>query len=190
MAARFIKSAANFEGCPASALPEVGIVGRSNSGKSSLINALTKQKGLARVSQSPGKTELLNFFSVDNRYVLVDMPGYGYAARGHAAREAWGPMIEDYLQYRENLKGVILVVDVARDWSQQEGELVDWLAQFGVPVILAINKIDRLNQKEKASRRREYDAVTSVLDRVYTSAAKGLGVKDLERTIFEKLLRT
>lgn len=190
MAARFIKSAANLEGCPLSQLPEVGIVGHSNAGKSTLINAMAKQKHLARVSQSPGKTDLLNFFEFDQKFMLVDMPGYGYAARGHKAREVWAPMIEDYLRDRENLQGVVLVFDMARKWSQDEKNLVDWLADCGLPVILALNKVDKFNQKQLAAKKREFEAIPGVMDRLYISADRGQGVQDLLRTVFDKLIRT
>ena len=109
--ARFIKSAADRGGWPRAELPEVAFAGRSNVGKSSLINFLTNRKNLAKTSVTPGKTQLVNFFSVDERFNLVDLPGYGYAKVPLAERARWRPMIETYLQERETLQGVVVLID-------------------------------------------------------------------------------
>ncbi len=188
MIAKFIKSAADSRGWPENNSPEVGMVGRSNAGKSSIINKLAGQKNLARVSQAPGKTALLNFYQMD-RYTLVDMPGYGYASRGKSERDAWTPMIEEYLQNRENLKGVVLVMDIQRDWSVDERNLVSWLDQNGVPVVVALNKADKLNQKEMAERKRAMKSIRDVRGIVYTSAEKKTGIDDLNRMIFDTFLK-
>jgi GTP-binding protein len=185
MAGKFIKSAADFEGCPPPKLAEIGIVGRSNSGKSTLINAISKQKNLAKTSQTPGKTQLLNFFDIDGKYVLVDMPGYGYAARSQEQKSAWSPMIEQYLQYRDNLAIVILVMDVNRAWSQDEQNLVEWLANFGLPVVLAVNKCEKLNQSQKVAKSREFAEIDCVAATVFVSAEQRIGIDELMRTVFE-----
>lgn len=194
MSCEFIKSAIELSGCPELGLPEVGIVGRSNSGKSSIINALAKRKKMARVSQTPGKTTLLNFYKMDRHYVLVDMPGYGYASRSHSERDAWTPMIESYLQSRECLRGVVLIMDVQRPWSDDENHLIDWLSRVGVPVILVFNKIDKLNQKEMAAKQKEFSKIFSKFKAepgiIYTSAEKNMGVEDLSRAIFNNFLKT
>ena len=122
--------------------------------------------------------------------MLVDMPGYGYAARGHAARDAWAPMIEGYLRDRENLKGVVMVMDVCRPWREDESNLVEWLLNFDRPVVLALNKVDKLNQKERAAKEREFAAMQDVSAVVYVSAYRRQGIDDLLRTVFEKLLRS
>lgn len=190
MAAKFIKSATELTGCPASSLPEVGFVGRSNAGKSSIINALAKQKHLARVSQAPGKTDVLNFYEFDDKFMLVDMPGYGYASRGQQARDSWTPMIENYLQGRQQLKGVVLVMDVQRPWSEDEFNLVNWLREYDLPVILVLNKVDKLNQKEKAQKNREFASIDSVAAIVFTSADKKIGVDELNRAIFNNFFKS
>ena len=165
-------------------------MGRSNAGKSSLINALTKQKNIARVSSSPGKTDVINFYEVDGRFTLVDMPGYGYATRHQELKETWTPMIESYLQYRENLKGVVMVTDIKRPWGQDESNLVDWLANYGLPIVVAANKIDKLNQKELSAKQREYSQLDGVLTTQFISSTKNTGVESLLRTIFDKIIRS
>jgi GTP-binding protein len=189
MAAKFIKSVANFADCPKPNLPEVSIVGRSNAGKSSLINAWLGG-AYAKVSQTPGKTELLNFFLVDNEFNLVDMPGYGYAAKGKAKREAWVPLVEDYLSQGTALRGVILVVDGQRPWTEDEDNLLDWLDHHNRPAILVVNKMDRLNQKESSAKNREMAKVKpKVKAIVWASARNKTGIEDLRRSVFENFLR-
>lgn len=190
MIAKFIKSASKLEECPESSLPEVGFVGRSNAGKSSLINAITKHKNIARVSSAPGKTDLLNFYEIDSKFMLVDMPGYGYATRHQDLKESWTPMIESFLQHRENLKGVVLVADIKRPWGKDEENLVGWLANYGLPVVVAANKIDKLNQKDLSAKKREFDAIDGVSTTIYTSSTKHTGIDNLLRTVFDKIIRT
>lgn len=189
MSSQFIKSAADQGGYPVSRLPELAIVGRSNAGKSSFINAIAKRKSLARVSSTPGKTDLLNFYEIDAKFMLVDMPGYGYAARSEVERKKWSPMIETYLQTRENLRGVALIFDINRPWSQDEASLVDWLDDQGVKVILVLNKVDKLNQKELNSKKREFAEIPGVIDTIFTSAAKGQGIDTFIRSVFENMFR-
>lgn len=190
MAGKFIKSAITTEDWPDSTMIEVGIVGRSNAGKSTIINVIAGHKGLARTSSSPGKTDILNFFEIDKKFVLVDMPGYGYAARGQTARDSWTPMIENYLKNRTNLKGVILVMDIQRDWSEDEINLVNWVAQNDLKVILALNKMDKLNQKELAARKKEFKNIHSVDDIVITSTKHKETIELLLRSVFDNILRT
>ncbi len=189
MAAQFVISSPDLKRCPPPTLPEVAFLGHSNAGKSSLINALAKQKNLARVSQTPGKTDILNFYNFDDKFMLVDMPGYGFAARRQESRESWTPMIEEYLEHRENLKGAVLVLDIKRKWTDDETHLVEWVSHYGLPLILVLNKVDKLNQKEFSAKKREFDPVNLVSEKVYASALKGTGIELLMRTVFDKLLR-
>lgn len=189
MAAKFIKSSADLQGCPVHDLPEVGMIGRSNSGKSSLVNVWVGSK-VARVSQTPGKTDLLNFYDIDKQYCLVDTPGYGYAARSKELREGWAPLIEDYLDQREQLRGVILLMDCKREWTQDEAELVAWLNERQIPVVLAVNKIDKLNQKERSAKLKELSRVEGLASINWVSTQSKVGIDELRRTVFENLIRS
>ncbi len=189
MATKFIKSAADIDGCPVSDLVEIAVIGRSNVGKSSLINAWLGG-AYAKVSQTPGKTELLNFFLVRNEFILVDMPGYGYSAKSKAKRETWTPMIENYLGNRPQLKGVVLIVDAAREWTEDEDNLLDWLKQYDIEALLVLNKCDRLNQSERAKKKNEMAKVKPpVVEMLWVSAKEKTGIEELKRTVFENFVR-
>ncbi len=164
---------------------EVAFMGRSNAGKSSLINALSKNK-IAKVSQNPGKTRLLNFFNFNDSYVLVDMPGYGYASRSGDEVADWQPMIELYLASREKLAGLVLVMDIRRKWSRDEMLLCRFVEKFGRPVALALTKADKLNKTElkKAIQKQTED---SRLSNIFViSSTKNMGHKELEAFIYKK----
>lgn len=149
-AARFIISAAKPDEFPAEKLPELAVVGRSNVGKSSLINTLVGQHGLARTSRTPGRTRLINWFEVDGRFHLVDLPGYGYAAVTKNMRESWKPLIEAYLTKRTTLAGVLLLVDARRGPEREELDFVPWLAEREIPVVVALTKADKLAKHQRA----------------------------------------
>jgi GTP-binding protein len=149
--ARFVISASKPEELPAPTLPEVAIVGRSNVGKSSLINALVGQDGLARTSRTPGRTRLINFFEVDSKpkFHLVDLPGYGYAEVHQAMRESWRPLIESYLDKRSTLVGVVLLIDIRRGVGDEELDFVPWLLEHERPVIAVLTKSDKLPKNKR-----------------------------------------
>lgn len=144
---RFVQSASRFDQFPAGSMPQVAIAGRSNSGKSSFINTLARQK-VAKVSGTPGKTRLLNIFDVENKFWLVDMPGYGYAARSHKERGEWEKMIEKYLTECETLKGLILLMDVRRKWSQEEDMILDFCQAMDLKVVVGLTKADKLSRSQ------------------------------------------
>ncbi|MCB0390540.1 MAG: YihA family ribosome biogenesis GTP-binding protein [Bdellovibrionales bacterium] len=150
---KFVKSAVKKEDYPLDKRAEVAIVGRSNAGKSSLINALAK-KEVAKVSQKPGKTSTLNFFLCNDEFYLVDMPGYGFAKRSNKEKKMWQEMIEGYLSNRKNLKGLLLIMDIRRKWSQEEQLLVEWVGQYGRPVCVILNKADKVKQGERVKAQR------------------------------------
>lgn len=154
VSAEFIKSAAKPADFPKEELPEIAIVGRSNVGKSSLINTLLSRKGLAKTSSTPGRTQLINFFRINHKLIFVDLPGYGYAKVSASVRKSWQPMIEDYLKDRENLKGVVLIMDIRRPPEDEEGMLLDFLSSFSIPSILALTKADKLSGNEKIKQLR------------------------------------
>src|SRR5262245_31840721 len=112
---RFITSASDYSGCPDDSRPEIALIGRSNSGKSSLLNGIAQER-VAMISSTPGKTRLLNFFDAGDKYRYVDMPGYGFSARGGDEHHSWKPLIEGYLSARTNLCGLLVLLDVRRDW--------------------------------------------------------------------------
>ncbi len=168
---------------PAPSLPEVAFAGRSNVGKSSAINRLVGRRGLARTSSTPGRTQQLNFFALDDRLVLVDLPGYGYAKVSKTARAAWRPLVESYLGARGVLAGVVLIVDVRRGLEEEEHQLLDFLGALGVPVLVLATKIDKLNRGEQAKALRALAA--STLPVVPFSAVTGDGVAAVWRTIAE-----
>ena len=145
-AARFLGAASKPGGEPRPGLPEVAIGGRSNVGKSSLINRLTGRRGLARTSGTPGRTRQLNFFVIDERFVLADLPGFGFAVGPEAERLAWGPLVETYLRARTTLRGMIVIVDVRRGIEDEERQLLDFLAHVGRPAAVVATKLDKLRR--------------------------------------------
>jgi len=147
--ADFIKSATRPGNYPPNQLPEIAFAGRSNVGKSSLINVLVNRKSLVRTSSTPGRTQLINFFNINDQFSLVDLPGYGYAKVPLAVKKAWGPMIRTYLEVRESLHGVIFIFDIRRVPREEDIRLLDWLEEFGVPTILVITKIDKINRSQR-----------------------------------------
>lgn len=133
---------------PESSLPEVAFGGRSNVGKSSLLNALVRRKSFARVSRTPGRTREINFFRVNNTFVLVDLPGYGYARVSKTKKAEWRPMIESYLRRTTQLRGIVLLLDIRREPSEDDRAMLDFLAELGVPTIVALTKADKLTKAD------------------------------------------
>ena len=149
---RFLKSAGGEGAYPSHELPEVAFAGRSNCGKSSLINTLVGRRRLARVSKTPGRTQLVNFFQMDTRLVLVDLPGYGFARVPIEVRAAWGPMVERYLTGRDPLRALALLLDVRRDPGVYEQRLLAWCDTRKLPVIHVATKIDKLRPGKRNLR--------------------------------------
>ena len=137
---------------PPAELPEVAFAGRSNVGKSSLLNRLVRRRGFARVSNTPGRTREINFFRVNHEFVLVDLPGYGYARVSKTEREAWRPLIEGYLKGTPGPRGVVQLLDVRREPSGEDRQMLDFLADTGLPTIVVVTKIDKLSQKAATQR--------------------------------------
>ena len=157
--AEILLSAANKSHYPQDDIPEIALAGRSNVGKSSLINTLLNRKNLARTSGKPGKTQLLNFFNIDDKLRFVDVPGYGYAKVSKTERAKWGKMIEEYLTSRENLRAVVSLVDLRHDPSVDDVQMYEFLKYYEIPVILVATKADKIprgkwNKHESAIKKK------------------------------------
>jgi GTP-binding protein len=146
--AEFVVSSARPDAFPADRLPEVAFLGRSNVGKSSLINALTGQRGLAFTSSTPGRTQTINFYRIDDAFHFVDLPGYGYARVPLQFTQEWKKLIEHYLQYRECLKFSCLILDARRGWMHKDLELKRWLEHRGREYLVVATKTDKLNRSD------------------------------------------
>lgn len=174
---------------PEPTLPEIAFVGRSNVGKSSLLNKLMKRKAFARVSNTPGRTREIHFFDVNRQFVLADLPGYGYARISKARKAEWRPLIEGYLTDSPMLHGVVQLLDVRHDPTDDDQVMVDFLAELGVPTIFAATKVDKLKKSEVAARVRQL-AQQLGLDPdqiVPFSAQTGEGRDDLAAALMELL---
>jgi GTP-binding protein len=186
--AELLTSAAARGGFPSEGLPEIALLGRSNVGKSSLLNRMVGRKKLARTSRTPGKTRLVNFFRVertDLALLLVDLPGYGYARVSRAERRQWRALVEGYLDGRSVLRGAVLLQDIRRDPSEDETDLLAWLAEREIPALVALTKVDKLKPMRRAERvRRLSEAFDLPRDRVVaTSAQTGTGIDTLWQAI-------
>ncbi len=180
--AAFITTAVKPSGYPPAGPPEVAFAGRSNVGKSSLINALTRRKKLVKVSGRPGRTQHINFFAINNDALrLVDLPGYGYAKVPKAIKAAWRPMVEAYLGGRETLAGVVVILDIRREPTADDLMLLDWLRSLGVPPLTAVTKADKLSKNQQASRLAKLRPALAPFDPSPTlfSATTGLGREEL-----------
>ena len=181
---KFLKSAVLARDYPDAKRPEVAIAGRSNAGKSSFINCLTKSK-IAKVSQEPGKTRLLNFFDVGEHYRLVDTPGYGFASRSGSEVLSWQEMIETYFSTRENFVGLILVMDIRRDWEEDEAMMVDFLNSIDKPLLVVLAKADRCTRSEIAERKKIIARASGVEQICIASSVKDIGVEEIEEYFFK-----
>ncbi|MBX7231747.1 MAG: ribosome biogenesis GTP-binding protein YihA/YsxC [Bdellovibrionales bacterium] len=184
MKIKYTQSAVSSDTLPDNPLPEVALAGRSNAGKSTFIN-LVSQSPVAKVSQTPGKTRLLNFFNVNERYYFVDMPGYGFASRSQKEMDTWGPMVEEYLSQRNNLCGVLLFLDIRRPWTNQEEQLVYFLNQHHRPLALVLTKTDQLNQKELKNRLVEFKKITDRIPWFTTTKQKKTTAKEVEDFVYK-----
>jgi GTP-binding protein len=137
---------------PEITVPEVAFAGRSNVGKSSLLNALVRRKAFARVSRTPGRTREINFFLVNGRFVFTDLPGYGYARVSKTQRAEWEPLIESYLRGTKQLKGIVQIYDSRRDLSPEDRTMLGFLAETGVPAIFVATKVDKFTKRAAAAR--------------------------------------
>jgi GTP-binding protein len=153
---KFIKSSPEYKDCPEGNEPEYAFVGRSNVGKSSLINFLTGRKGLAKTSNTPGATKLINHFFVDESWYLVDLPGYGYAKIPKTVRAKFDKLIKDYLLHRKNLVCLFQLIDCRHEPQKNDLEFISWLGQNGIPFVLCFTKSDKLTSSELQKALKSY----------------------------------
>ncbi len=181
--ARFIKSATRKEEYPAMTLPVIAFAGRSNVGKSSLINRLVGKKGLARTSSTPGRTQLINFFSVEEKWVFVDLPGYGFAKVPQRIRSKWGPMIEEFFEHSTGLRLAVIIVDARHEPTVLDQKMVEYLRGVDVPFVVAATKIDKLSRGRREPAIRSISKCLSVESVLPFSSTDGDGKQDLWRVI-------
>jgi len=172
---------------PESLLPEIAFAGRSNVGKSSLLNTLVRRKSFARVSRTPGRTREINFFRINNAFVLVDLPGYGYARISKEKKAEWRPMIEGYLRRTTQLRGIVLLLDIRREPSDDDRAMLDFLAETEVPAIVALTKVDKLSGVAARKRAGEIaDALALESEQVIPfSSQTGEGRADMLEAIMD-----
>ena len=187
--AEFVKSAVTPAQYPDAVLPEFAFTGRSNVGKSSLINTLVNRKRLVKTSATPGRTQLINFFVINKAFSFVDLPGYGYAKVPASVRKKWGPMIETYLSTRKTLKGVALIMDARRVPGLQDLNFIEWLYYYNIPGILILTKADKLSKTKQLTQQATIAKALSVDkdDLILFSAKSRLG-KDMVWDSIEGLI--
>jgi GTP-binding protein len=183
--AEFIKGAARPEGYPPGELPEIAFAGRSNVGKSSLINVLVNRRGLVRTSSTPGRTQMLNFFEVNRHFMLVDLPGFGFAKVPVSVKKAWARMARTYLEERSNLRAVILLFDIRRVPREEELQLLDWLEELNIPTIPVITKVDKVTRNRRLGQIRPILEATGLPQEAFSffSAVTREGREDILQRI-------
>jgi GTP-binding protein len=181
LTAEFALSAFSLSGCPRWKRSEIAIAGRSNVGKSSLLNALTGVKGLARTSKTPGRTRCLNFFTVGDALALCDLPGFGYAKMPHDEARKIASMMHDYIHGRINLAAIAILIDCRRGPEQDELDLAAMAAGRGIEVIPVATKVDKLRRSERAAALARFEGMPGAP--IFTSATSSEGIEDLRRRI-------
>ncbi len=174
----FVGSFYTLDQLPRSRRPQIALAGRSNVGKSSLLNRLVGRKNIAKVSTTPGKTRALNFFTVNDTYHLVDLPGYGFAKISKSIREEWGKMIETYLNEGRDLIGLVLLLDCRRDPTPEDHQLLEWLAARQIPTLIAVTKTDKIT-RDKTNRKVAQVEREFGVPAIPISSVTGAGKSDL-----------
>ena len=191
VSADFVKSAAKLAHYPSTDVAEIAFAGRSNVGKSSLINTLVNRKRLVKTGSTPGRTQLINFFLINNAFHFVDLPGYGYAKVPAHIRKLWGPMVETFLQERRQLAAVVLLFDIRRSPGATEINFLAWLEQYAIPTVPVITKADKLS---KSKQQQQLQQIARGIDRkaselILFSAKSRLGKNSLLDVIENLLTR-
>lgn len=189
---QFLASYPDLESCPdTNGLPEIAFAGRSNAGKSSVLNRLAGNRGMAKVSKTPGRTQLLNFFSVANRGVFVDLPGYGYAKASRKAQAKWQRNVNAFLSYRSSLTAVVLVTDIRHPGQPFDIEFIEWATASGIPLLVLLNKADKLSnnkQNQSLAKLQHFLAGNDIAFAEIFSALKGTGLDNAANIIDKWLL--
>jgi GTP-binding protein len=183
---RFIISAYKDEDFPAHNLSEIAFSGRSNVGKSSMINCLLNRNKLARISSQPGRTQSINFYDIDNRFYLVDLPGYGFARVPVRVKEEWGRLVETYLNERPNLVGLVQIVDARHKPTADDQMMINWLKERGVPTLITATKVDKLKRSQRDKQKKlikETLPLYPEMDFTFFSAITGEGKEKLSSFI-------
>jgi|AntAceMinimDraft_1070359.scaffolds.fasta_scaffold12231_2 GTP-binding protein len=179
----YVLSAPTLKSCPVSELPEICLMGRSNVGKSSLINGLVNRKNLARTSNQPGKTQAMNYYDMDGRYYFVDLPGYGYAKVSQKLRMSWERNMAEFLINRKQLQLVIHIVDARHEPSAKDKEYFYWLAEQELPYLIVLSKADKISKNEGSKRKAEVRKLLSKMNIevpvILVSAEKARGLDEL-----------
>lgn len=184
--AEFIISAVKPDQYPDAGKPDLAVSGRSNVGKSSLINKFLNRRNLARVARTPGKTQTINFFNINDEWYLVDLPGYGYAKVSHQMKVQWGKMMETYFRVRHNLKGVIQLIDIRHPPTEDDRTMVNMLRQTGIPVLLVATKADKISRGQRQKYLKNIAEVLQLEDwKVILpfSAENGTGLDELHEAV-------
>ena len=185
---KFLKSAQKSAQFPPDSGREVAFSGRSNSGKSSAINAITARRGLARTSKTPGRTQLINFFEIDASQRLVDLPGYGYAKVSESVRQEWRVLLEAYFQGRQSLSVLFITVDVRRGLKELDEVMLSWSRSAGVPATILLTKADKLSRSAGLAQCRKIAAdLADPVPLILFSAPKRVGVEDAQATLTDWL---
>ncbi len=184
--ADFVRGAEDRKDYPTGNLPEIAFAGRSNVGKSSMINTMLGRKNLVRTSKSPGLTRKINFFLINRVIMFVDLPGYGYASVPMEVRRSWAPMVNTYLNERSQLSGVVVIVDSRREPTPLDEELIRFLQFRSIPFVVAMSKADKLGQAERATMKRAMlEKWGSTISMEFFSAVSGFGKKPMWKRLFE-----
>lgn len=181
--AEFAACAVGKDQWPKDGLPEVALAGRSNVGKSSLINRLINRKGLAKTSSTPGKTRTVNFYKLNKKFYLVDLPGFGYAKAPRGERKSWGRMVEGYIEGRSPLKAVIIILDIRRDPGEHEIKLLDWLESMDIPTLAVLTKADKFSKSKRMARAQAIKKELSLDSPILFSSLTGEGKEELAKRL-------
>ena len=192
ISADFVMSSPDLKHCPRDDIPEIAFCGRSNAGKSSVLNRITNNKGLAKVSRTPGRTRLINFFNVKTGGRIADLPGYGYAKASKKDQQAWQKAVNRYLSFRENLVGLVLITDIRHPDQPLDNDLLKWAISSRIPVRMLLNKADKISKNKQAlalNLAKERFAGNELVTTQTFSALKGTGTADLNSALHEWLSR-